>query len=79
MTQSKEKGIFFSSRLVRYDNQMFSFESLPQDYFVLINHFIKKLSEIKTVPDNKLIEELDKIKMVIEDIKKEHLKSKKWM
>jgi len=76
LVQSKDRGVFFSSRIVRYDNRMLSFESLPNDYLILISHFINKLGEIKTEPENKLMEELDKLKLLIDDIKKRYQKIK---
>jgi len=66
LVQSKDKGVVFRSRFVRYDNHMFSFESLPQDYFVLINHFIKRLSEIEVEPMDKFLAEINNIKNNLE-------------
>ncbi|MBI2652568.1 DUF5414 family protein [Candidatus Woesearchaeota archaeon] len=80
LIQSKEKGVTFRSRFVRYDNHIFSFESLPQDYFILINHFIKKLNEVEADPVDKFLAEINKLKntlVAIENQIKTRQKDKK--
>jgi len=77
LVRSKNKGFVFRSKIIRYDGQIFYFESLPEDYFTMLTHFIKKLSEIKVEPFEKYLKNLDSLKVFVDNVKKESIKKHK--
>ncbi len=71
LVQSKNKGFLFRTRVIRYDGKVFYFESLPQDYFTLLDHFIKRLGEVTPEPLDKFLEEINKLNALMESVKVE--------
>lgn len=72
-----DEGAYFRTRLVRYDNQSFVFESLAQDYLILIHHLLDHLKKIRAEPANKFAEEMDKIITTAKQVKDNILSANK--
>lgn len=64
---SKEKGVYFRSKLMTCDNDTFIFESYPDDYFILLDHLLKNFANIKVSPTKPVIDKLNSMKLLIEE------------
>jgi len=48
LMQSSLRGMFFSTRIMKYNKEEFIFDSLPDDYFLFIKHLTKNIKDIST-------------------------------